>query len=166
MKPKINRGKQKGYDVNGPHDSCQTPPYALEPIYQYIDTDAVWECAAGKGVLARQLKKAGIGTIATDINLSKGVMYHDFMSGGGISLFAASLPSPCSYTIVTNPPYSIKYEWLEKCYELGKPFALLMPVEMLGTARGQKLFDKPGIEVIFMSPRVDFLMPLALWAGG
>ncbi|MHA2094578.1 MAG: hypothetical protein ACW98F_08115, partial [Candidatus Hodarchaeales archaeon] len=69
-------------------------------------------------------------------------------------------------TIVTNPPYSIKYAWLEKCYEYEMPFALLMPVEMLGTAKGQRLFDKYGIEVIFMSPRVDFYMPNKGWEGG
>jgi hypothetical protein len=46
------------------------------------------------------------------------------------------------------------------------PFALLMPVEMLGTAKGQRLFDKYGIEVIFMSPRVDFYMPNKGWEGG
>jgi hypothetical protein len=68
--------------------------------------------------------------------------------------------------IITNPPYSIKYEWLKRCYELEFPFALLMPVEMLGTAKGQRLFNKYGIEVIFMSPRVDFYMPNKGCEGG
>jgi len=161
MKPKEN----KGY-VPGIYDNCQTPPYALEPLYQYIDTSFVWECAAGKGVLARQLNKVGIGTVATDISLSKGVTYNDFMSNGGIQVFTNGSSQPDLCTIVTNPPYSIKYEWLERCYELGKPFALLMPVEMLGTAKGQRLFNEHGIEVIFMSPRVDFYMPNKGYEGG
>jgi hypothetical protein len=148
MKPKEN----KGYNT-GTYDECQTPPYALEPLYPYLDPyEPIWECAAGKRVLSNELIRKGYGIIATDIN--DGVL-------GGSDFFEIWYGN----TLITNPPYSLKYEWLERCYDLGFPFALLMPVEMLGTAKGQRLFDKYGIEVIFMSPRVDFLMPHALWAG-
>ena len=148
MKPKEN----KGYNV-GTYDNCQTPPYALEPLYPYLNIDdKIWECAAGKLVLANELGRKGYYVIHSDIT--------DYLSVNFLEV-----RTTVGDVIVTNPPYSIKYEWLEKCYELGFPFALLMPVEMLGTAKGQKLFDKYGIEVIFMSPRVDFLMPHALWAG-
>lgn len=147
MKPKIN----KGYNI-GTYDECQTPPYALEPLYQYIDTHYVWECASGREVLVRQFRKIGIPTLSSDI--SNGI---DFFEAH-INYVQASF-SDLDVTIVTNPPYSIKYEWLEECYKIGFPFALLMPVEMLGTAKGQRLFDKYGIEIIFISPRVDFYMP-------
>ena len=30
--------------------------------------------------------------------------------------------------IITNPPFSLKQEFLQRCYELGKPFALLLPL--------------------------------------
>ena len=150
MKPKEN----KGYNT-GTYDECQTPLYALEPLYQYIDTRYVWECAAGERVLARQFRKVGINVVDTDITDPAG--FGDF--------FKISPKTP-DYTIVTNPPYSLKYEWLERCYELDHPFALLMPVEMLGTVKGQKLFKKFGIEIIFMSPRVDFYMPHKGWKGG
>ena len=150
MKPKEN----KGYNT-GTYDECQTPPYALKPLYQYIDTKYVWECAAGKRVLVRQFRLVGINVVDTDITDPVG--FGDFFE---------ITPSVWDYTIITNPPYSIKYEWLEQCYLTGNPFALLMPVEMLGTAKGQKLFDKYGIEVIFMSLRVDFYMPHKGYEGG
>ena len=150
MKPKEN----KGYTA-GTYDNCQTPPYALEPIYQYINTSIVWECAAGERVLVRQLRKVGINVVDTDIT-----------DPAGNGDFFEIEPANNDYTIVTNPPYSIKYEWLEMSYELNKPFALLMPVEMIGTKRGQNLFDKYGIEIIFMHPRVDFYMPNKGWEGG
>jgi hypothetical protein len=60
---------------------------------------------------------------------------------------------------VTNPPYGIKYDWLERCYSLGKPFALLLPVETLGAKRAQALIAKYGMEQLLLSRRVDFYMP-------
>jgi len=30
--------------------------------------------------------------------------------------------------IITNPPYSLKEEFFKRAYELGKPFAFLMPL--------------------------------------
>jgi hypothetical protein len=98
------------------------------------------------GTLVKEMRLRGYSVISGDIN-------------HGNDFFTDKRPSLPKTTLVTNPPYSIKYEWLERCYEIGNPFALLMPVEMLGTAKGQRLFDKYGIEVIFMSPRVDFYMP-------
>ena len=150
MKPKEN----KGHNV-GTYDECQTPPYALEPLYPYLNiSDKIWECAAGKLVLAIELGRKGYTVIHSDITDEVvPVNFLEVLRGIGD-------------VIVTNPPYSIKYEWLERCYSLGNPFALLMPVEMLGTAKGQRLFDKYGIEVIFMSPRVDFYMPNKGYEGG
>ena len=157
MKPKINRGKQKGYDVNGPHDSCQTPPYALEPLLPYLKSSFIWECASGKGVLLQELRKHFLVVVGTDISEGKDFLkFKDWAYGFEMQ----------DFIIVTNPPYSIKYEWLEKCYRIGLPFALLMPVEMIGAAKAQKLFNRHGIEIIFMSPRVDFYMPNKGYEGG
>jgi hypothetical protein len=147
MKPKEN----KGYNT-GTYDECQTPPYALEPLIPYLNRmyyRYIWECAYGRGTLTEEMKRHGFGVVGTDI-----IYGDDFFDDNSYQQFL-----PERFIIVTNPPYSLKYEWLERCYDLDKPFALLMPVEMLGTAKGQKLFDKYGIEVIFMSPRVDFYMP-------
>ena len=30
--------------------------------------------------------------------------------------------------IITNPPYSLKDEFIKKCYEWNKPFCLLLPI--------------------------------------
>ena len=146
MKPKEN----KGYNI-GTYDECQTPPYALEPLIPYLNINhLIWESASGKGTLVRKLREYHYTVISTDITRDQ-----DFF-----------LERHYGATIVTNPPYSIKYDWLEHCYLTGNPFALLMPVEMLGTAKGQDLFKRYGIEMIFMSPRVDFYMPHKGYEGG
>ncbi len=67
--------------------------------------------------------------------------------------------------LVTNPPFSIKYKWIARCYELSKPFALLLPVETLGAKTAQKYFRDYGVQVIFIDGRVNFKMPNMGWDG-
>ena len=150
MKPKVN----KGYNT-GTYDLCQTPPYALEPLIPYLGS-FIWECAAGSGVLVRELKKHCPFVYGTDI-----------LDGQDFFEYEIDSFELQDYTIVTNPPYSIKYEWLAQCYLYGLPFALLMPVEMIGAKKAQKLFEQhDGIQIIFMRPRVDFYMPEKGYKGG
>lgn len=133
------------------YDQCQTPPYALTPLLPYIPTEnVIWESASGDGLLARALNAFGYSIVATDI-LS------------GFNFFDDWTPE---YDVqITNPPHSVKYKWLEHSCEIGKAFALLMPVEMMGAAKGQRLMEKYDIEVILLDARVDFKMPLKGWLG-
>lgn len=66
---------------------------------------------------------------------------------------------------ITNPPYSIKFKWMKHSYELGKPFALLLPVEAIGAAKGQALMQQYGFEIMLLKERVDFYMPNKGWTG-
>lgn len=45
--------------------------------------------------------------------------------------------------IVTNPPYSVKYQWLKRCYELGKPYRIVFyesDLSNLSVDRDEKLW--------------------------
>ena len=131
------------------YDACQTPASALDPLIPYLPVGAlIWEPAAGEGVLVARLRLRGWQVIDSDI-----------LTG---SNFFETEPPMWDY-LVTNPPYSIKYHWLRHCYYLKKPFALLMPVEVLGTKTAQSLFNQYGIEVIFPHGRVNFKMPNKGW---
>ncbi len=135
-------------------DLCQTPPYALEPLYPYMKEGiTIWEPACGEGILVEELLKRGYkvkwSDILRDVN-------EDFFT-----------MRPKKYDLLlTNPPYSIKYEWLTRCYELSHPFALLMPVDILGSKTAQRLFEQFGVEVILMDKRINFKMPNKGWDGG
>lgn len=147
-KPK--RQQAGDLEASSPYDRCQTPPYALDPLLPYLSPDwVIWESAAGDGVLAEAMRDSGLTVLDTDI-----------LTGTN---FFKNYPGPW-HAQVTNPPYSIKYQWLERSYELCKPFALLVPLETLGAAAAQVLFRKHGCEVIFMDKRVDFKMPDHTWA--
>lgn len=151
MKNKTNRAGDE-YVPQG-YDSCQTPPEALDPLLPYVPREwAIWEPAAGEGLLVDGLYDAGFAHVRAS----------DILTGHNFFQFI-----PATWDcLITNPPYSIKYKWLERCYALRKPFALLLPVETLGAKTAQALFREHGVEIIFMDQRINFKMPYAGWQGG
>jgi hypothetical protein len=130
-------------------DNCYTPDYALDPLLPFLPIEnIIWECAVGEGHLHRALLEEGYGTLGTGLTTGQ-----DFFTY-----------TPRSWDmIVTNPPFSLKYQWIERCYDLGKPFALLLPLETLGACTSQAMFEEYGIEVLLLNKRVNFYMPNKGW---
>lgn len=143
MKPKQNRKGQKSKSAT--FDRCQTPHYALDPLLPYLPKDSlIWEAACGEGQIVDKLTQEGFGVIGTDLLT-------------GFNFFTWQ---PEKWDIqVTNPPYSIKYDWLRWSYQFNKPFALLLPLETLGAGQAQELFEEFGIEIILPRKRINFKMP-------
>lgn len=145
MKPKNN-------SKNPARDMCQTPDYALDPLLPYLKPEwCAWESACGEYYLSNALRDKAVSmVIATD------QLYgHDYFSYE---------PDRESYDVqITNPPFSKKYPWLRRAYELGKPFALLMPADSLYARSANALFEKYGTEIIIMNPRINFKMPNKGW---
>lgn len=146
-------------DKSLPFDRCSTPAYALDPLLPYLDPSwTIWECAAGEGNLAKALRAHGFRVIATDL-LTEGI--GDGVDGGR-NLF--HWQPPYFDAIVTNPPYSVKFDVYARCYALGKPFALLLPVETLGVGAAQRLYKRYGHEQLLLDKRVNFKMPQRGWS--
>lgn len=135
------------------YDRCQTPYYALDPLLPFIKKNwVIWESAAGEGKVALKLLASGLKVITSD--LLDGQNFFDYT------------PGICWDCQITNPPYSIKYQWLKHSYYLGKPFALLLPIDTIGAASSQRLFEKFGVEIILLNKRVNFKMPNKGYNGG
>ncbi len=134
-------------------DACQTPAYAIDPLLPFLPRRwHIWEPASGEGLLVEALYDSGF----------KHVIASDLLTGSSFFDFA-----PAHWdALVTNPPFSLKYRWLERCYQLAKPFALLLPVETLGAKTAQALFEQHGLELILLDQRVNFKMPNKGWEGG
>lgn len=145
--------KPKNSSKNTERDKCQTPPYALDPLLPFLSKDVrIWEPACGELHLYDALADKGHRVIATD--LYDGPEY-DFFEY-----------QPEQWDIqLTNPPFSLKYKWLERSYALGKPFALLVPVEILGSVTAQNMMKEHGFEIMLLDQRIDFKMPSAGWGG-
>lgn len=150
-KPQVSR-PQKPAEVQLT-DLFETPDYAVEPLMPYLKKHAfsvIWEPAVGSGRIYNYINSYGLTTIGSD--LKDGYNFFDY--------------EPEHWDLlVTNPPYSIKFKWLERCYKLGKPFALLVPVETIGASSAQKLLKEYGFEIMLLNSRVDFHTPNKGWNG-
>lgn len=100
-------------------DDIYTPSYAIKPLLKYIPRNiTVWECCDfGKSEITRLLKEHGCEVISTDKEEN----------------FFEYIPDKHFDMIITNPPYSLKDDFIAKCYEWGKPFALLLPIKGIYT---------------------------------
>lgn len=149
-------GESKRPKIQGQNhsDLFLTDPAALWPLVPFLNPAwRIWECACGddKTPLLDWLGFfEGFSVVGTDIRGFGGV---DFLTG------EPSGPWDC---IVTNPPYSIKTQWIRRCYELGKPFALLLPytaMEGHDKEPRQPLYKKYGVDLLFLKNRVKFTTP-------
>ncbi len=135
----------------GTPDDFQTPGKALDPLLPFIHSDwKIWEPACGKGNLVRYLEEKAFKVIGTDLNTGQNFL----------------LDEPPEFDcIITNPPYSLKEKFLEKCYLLDKPFALLLPLTALESEYRQKMYRKFGLQIILFNKRVNFETPSGKGSG-
>ena len=136
MKPPLRQGSP---------DDFQTPPIALNPLMPILRSHRrIWECACGNGNLVNGLTDYGFDVVGTDI-----LNGYDFLTY-----------KPDKFDcIITNPPFKYKQQFLERCYEIGKPFALLLPLTTLETSKRQRLMQKYGVEMILFDKRINFETP-------
>lgn len=120
------------------NDEIWTPPEAVDPIIKHLTAGELgWEMCPGSGMLVDYLRTKGV-------RVSHGV------DKDGLTW---ELPLVWDF-IITNPPWSKKHLFLQRCVELDKPFALLLPVRTLGVRRCQIWLEE--VDVLFLAKRVDF----------
>ena len=144
--------KKLKIQMNGRSDEFGTPKEAIEPLLPFLNKNwIIWECAWGKGSLAKHFEEKGFKIIGEPFKvfLNKDV----------------GLNKEGFNCIVTNPPYSLKEKFLERCYELGKPFALLMPLTALEGKKRGELYRRFGIQLIIPNKRFNFETPSGKGSG-
>lgn len=125
------------------NDELYTPKEAILPILKYLDkSKTYWECTDfGGSNITKILKENGFKVINTNkVELD----------------FLLDDPLDCD-VIITNPPYSIKDKFIKRCYEIGKPFMLLLPLTALEGKERNKLYKQYGIELIILNKRINFM---------
>jgi hypothetical protein len=133
-------------------DDFQTPAIAVKLLIPFLKKEwTIWECAQGKGNIVRYLKENGFKVIGTDI-----LTGFDFLT---------QEPNFNFDCIVTNPPYSLKDEFLARAYSFNKPFAFLMPITALEGKRRQELYKKYGLQLIIPNKRINFETPSGKGSG-
>jgi len=140
----------------GRPDNFQTlnPEVAVQPILDGIPKDKViWCPASGEGRMVKYMREQGYTVISSDI--LQGWDFLDTMS---------ELPEfDC---IIENPPYATKDKWLQRCYDLGKPFALMLPATAIGEQGRVKMYNKYGVDIFLPNARIEFITPNGTEGGG
>ena len=74
----------------------------------------------------------------------------------GQDFFQTDTPD-CDY-IISNPPYSLKNEVLERLYAIGKPFAMLINFQgIFDSQKRFQMFKERRVEMLWLSPRVAYM---------
>lgn len=127
-------------------DEYFTPCEAVLPIIKYIDKGnksqyIIW-CPfdSEESEYVKCIRAAGYKVIATHIDNGQNFFYYE--------------PDEWYDAIISNPPFSLKDDVLKRLNELGKPYAMLLP---LPTLQGQKRFDYlQDSEVLIFDKRINF----------
>ena len=109
------------------YDEIYTPEYAVLPLLKYIPKEiTIWECTDyGSSNITKVLNDNGYNVISTHKK------FFNFLIDDANFDFDM---------IITNPPYSLKDDFLERCYKYNKPFCMLLPITTLEGKRRGKMF--------------------------
>lgn len=152
----------------GSPDDFQTPALALDCLMPYLNKEwKIWECSEGKGNLSESLWSRGFNVVGSDIkgynqdieavNSLNGVTNKTYTKYFGKSFLDWN---PTDFDcIITNPPFSLKEEFLKRCFDFGKPFALLLPLTTLESEKRHKIFREHKIQLIIPNKRFNFETP-------
>lgn len=149
----VNQLTQLRKDSKHGIDEYYTPDYALDFILPYIkklkgrkQNFTVWEPACSPHQhIVKYMKKKGINTVGTCISKSQ---KYDFLK---------YKPNFHFDIIFTNPPFSLKKEFINKCLEYKKPFILLLPSRIMENHSWYKMFIEKDFTFILPNKRINYI---------
>ncbi|CAH1654955.1 conserved hypothetical protein [Hyphomicrobiales bacterium] len=102
--------------------------------FLFLDGVRVWEPACGEGHMSRELERCG--AIVTSTTL------HDQGYGQtGVDFLTAEPPAGCEW-IITNPPFALAQQFIERAIALGLPSAFLLKSQYWHSSRRLALFER------------------------
>lgn len=131
--------------ANSGNDEFYTPLYAITPIMKYIPKGSKIWCPfdTKDSLYVKAFRDNGYEVVSTHIWNGEDFFYYQ--------------SADCDY-IISNPPYSRKVDVIERLFELGKPFAMLVGV--VGLFESQRRFDmfkNHNFEIMYFNKRVSYM---------
>jgi hypothetical protein len=129
------------------NDEFYTPEYAIKPIIKYLKKWARILCPfdTEKSNFVKILKEEWFDVINTHLE-----NWFDFFNITNKNI------ENIDY-IISNPPYSLKWEVFNKLFELWKPFAMLVWVVWLFESQKRfEMFRDNNFEIMYMNRRVAY----------
>ena len=128
-------------------DFYPTPPDVTYALLNFLKLSyqktVIWEPACGEGHMLDQMKKMGYSAFGTDINT-------------GTDFLTADAPRYFTW-IITNPPFSLADQFVQRCFEYKRPFALLLKSQYWHAKKRLETFRKcPPTWVLPLTWRPDF----------
>lgn len=138
------------HGVREDKDFYPTPSEATVAILDFLEskmllrkTDRIWECACGNNAMVDVMRERGYTVIGTDVTTGQ-----DYLT--------TSIDSDYEW-IITNPPFNLSRQFIERSVANGKPFAMLLKSQYWHSAKRRKLFtDHPPMYVLPLTWRPDF----------
>lgn len=130
--------------ANSKNDEFYTPLYAIKPIEKKLKRNSIIWCPfdTEESLFVKYFRQQGHIVINTHIN-------------NGEDFFNIE-PPKCDY-IISNPPYSVKGEVLEKLFDINIPFAMLVGVVGLFESKKRfNMFKSNKFEIMYLDKRVSY----------
>lgn len=135
------------------YDFYATPPSAIDDLFAQEEFDHdIWEPACGQGHLSKRMEELGKKVLSTDL-IDRG--YGDT----GVDFLGDYLINRGSYfegDIITNPPYKIALEFLNKALqvvEVGSKIAFFLKIQFLEGQKRGEFFKRFPPKVIYVYSR-------------
>ena len=129
-------------------DEFFTLEYAIKPLLKYIPSDKIIWCPFDKeeSNYVKVFKQNGFNVISGHIEDGKDFFEYE--------------PEHYDY-IISNPPYSLRQNILDRLFMLGKPFAMLINISGLFDSKKRfSLFRNNQFEMMVFNKRIDYIKPL------
>ncbi len=123
-----------------------TPDNALDRLLGIIPKNfVIWEPCSGQGHMVRFFEQHGYKVISSDISKGQNFLIYE--------------PDEHYDIIITNPPYNLSDQIINRCYTLGKPWLLLMPFNVLQGKQRVLMFRYKGIQLFLLGERINYIIP-------
>lgn len=124
------------------NDECYTPKYAVTPLLKYLKRESIIWCPFDRkySEFVRVFESAGHRVIFSHIKDGKDFFKYE--------------PNMQYDFIISNPPFTKKRAVLERLKVLNKPYAMLMPINLLNDNYNDILDS--SLELLIFDSRMEF----------
>jgi len=116
-------------------DFYPTPEDATFALVDYLKLKniTVWEPACGQGHMVKALIARGLNCFGTELN-------HQDFGEGDVNFLTCDFYQ-CDW-IITNPPFSHAEQFIDRCLDFKRPFAMLLKSQYWHSKKRVALFEK------------------------
>lgn len=132
--------------ITNKNDEYYTLGYAIKPILKYINSNSVIWCPfdTEESLYVKLFERSGHKVVYTHIK-------------NGNDFFSTEPPDGCNY-IISNPPYSVKGEVLQRLFDIGIPFAMLVGVVgLFESEKRYNMFKSNDFEIMYFNKRISYM---------